>query len=253
MGRSALPINKGFSSPHLLGFVFDQRWISTHDCCVFMRCPRCVRKIHRGADTCPRCGFSLVQADQSFSSELTQLPALADRAGLMRLVERNRVQKAMNRFRWRFPQLFFAVYTGVFRDDETMRCSGFWLLNRARFHDVDGLTNSSCILLIIDVERKCASMSFGYALDPYLDEEMTFRCLSKAHPHWLESCYDEGISALLSELYKILRRQSHFASKSPDRYAQSVLSPGDYESWKESFNTKAKNLLSPTTATDQES
>lgn len=178
-----------------------------------MRCPRCVQKIHRGAETCPRCGFALSCADAAFDQHPQLLPALADRAGWLRLAERRRVQKAMDRFSTRFPDVFFAVYTGIFRDHESLRIAAFWLLNRVRFDNPDDIPNNSAVLLVIDVERKAATMSYGYHLEPYLNEEDTFTCLSKAHQPWLEARYDAGIVALIAALEKILMRKSRQAPR----------------------------------------
>lgn len=141
------------------------------------------------------------------------MTALADRAGLLRLRERNLAADVMRKFSTRFPELFFAVYTGTFRNHENMRIAGFWLLNRRAFENDHDLTNDSCVLLVMDVERKAATLSFGYRLDAYLDEEDTFSCLAKAHPHWIEARYADGIAALIEGLEKILIRRSTHARR----------------------------------------
>jgi len=190
-----------------------------------MKCPRCVQKIHRGAESCPRCGFSMAHADEQFGAVKKEMPTLADRAGLMRLAERRRVQAAMDRFSARFPELFFVVYTGVFRQTESLRIFGFWLLNRAVFEDMPDVKNDSGMALVIDVERKSAALSFGYQLDAYLDEDDTFQCLSKAHPHWLEGQYDLGIVALMRMMEKILQRKCLQAQRDPQKFARKVMPP----------------------------
>jgi hypothetical protein len=149
-----------------------------------------------------------------------EMPSLADRAGLMRLAERRRVQAAIDRFSASFPGLFFTVYTGTLRKGESLRILGFWLLNRAVFEDVHGLSNDAGIALVIDVERKMAAMSFGYQLDAYLDEEDTFQCLCKAYPYWLEGKYDLGIVALISLTEKILRRKCAQAQRGSRKFTQ---------------------------------
>jgi hypothetical protein len=167
----------------------------------------------------------MAHADEQFGTVKREMPTLADRAGLMRLAERRRVQAAMDRFSARFPELLFAVYTGVFRQSESLRIFGFWLLNRAVFEDLEGVKNDAGIALVIDVERKAASISFGYQLDAYLDEEDTFQCLCKAHPHWLEGKYDLGIVALMRMLEKILQRKCIQAQRDPQKFAQKVMPP----------------------------
>lgn len=190
-----------------------------------MKCPRCVQKIHRGADTCPHCGFALGYVDSEFSHHDRVVKCLADRAGLMRRIERNRVQQAMDRFCARFPQLFFCVYSAAFPEASQLRTFGFWLLNRGVFEDVSNRANAAGILLVIDVERKAAGLSYGYLLEPYLDESDCFVCLSKAHSHWLEGKYDEGIIALLKTLTNILERTSRQARRNPKKFSKKVLPP----------------------------
>ncbi len=196
-----------------------------------MKCPRCVQKIHRGAESCPRCGFSLHDADELFADVPVHLPALADRAGLLRLAERNRVSRAMRRFTSRFPELFFAVYTGVFRDHESLRVCGFWVLNRIRLENHSDLANESCVLLVMDAERKAATLSFGYHFDAYLNEDDTFFCLSKAHPHWLEARYGDGIEALMGALAQILAKRSVQVKRNPLAFARRVLTTSALKKW----------------------
>ena len=191
-----------------------------------MKCPRCVQKIHRGAEACPHCGFCLSIADAEFGSVEVIVRTLTDAAGLMRKAERSLVQEAIERFSKRFPQLFFAVYTGVFRESACLRQFGFWLLNRGAFEDVAlHRPNAAGILLVMDVEGKVAGITYGYLLDPYLDEDDTFQCLSKAHPHWLDRRPDQGILALLKTLEKILKKKSRGARKDPKSFKRKVTPP----------------------------
>lgn len=201
-----------------------------------MKCPRCVQKIHRGAESCPRCGFAVDLADEMFADIPRAMPALADRAGLLRLVERNRAKRAMRRFSSRFPELFFAVYTGVFRNHESLRICGFWVLNRTHLENQSDLGNESCVLLVMDAERKAATLSFGYRLDAYLTEDDTFFCLGKAHPHWLEARYDDGIVALIAALEKILIRRAIQAKRDPLKFARRVLSSDAVRKWSAARN-----------------
>lgn len=191
-----------------------------------MKCPRCVQKIHRGAESCPHCGFSLATADGEFGSDEVLVRSLTDAAGLLRKKERERVQSAIDRFSRRFPQLFFAVYTGVFRESANLRQFGFWLLNRGAFEDVElSRPNAAGIVLVMDVEGKAAGLTYGYLLDPYLEEEDTFFCLSKAHPYWLDRRPDDGIIALIKALEKVLKRKSRMVKKDPERFERRVLPP----------------------------
>ena len=209
--------------PDLFCFIFDLDRNFKQAAEAIMRCPRCVQKIHRGAETCPHCGFGMLLADQEFSHHNPVVKCLSDRAGLMRRAERVRVQQSIEKFCARFPQLFFCVHTAVFADPSQLRAFGIWLLNRGIFEDVPQRANASGIVLVMDVERKAAGMSYGYHLEPYLDESDTFECLSRAHPHWLEGKHDHGIIVLLNTLTKILERTSRQAKSHPEKFAKKVV------------------------------
>lgn len=191
-----------------------------------MKCPRCVQRIHRTAEGCPHCGFTLEDADRVFGTDGLVVRRLTDAAGLLRRAERERVREALDRFARRFPQLFLAVYTGAFTEMTSLRQFGFWLLNRAAFEDTGvDQPNEAAVLLAIDAESKAASLSYGYLLDPFLDEGDTFRCLSKAHPHFLEGDYRRGIVAAARALEKVLRRRSRQARRDPERFERKVRPP----------------------------
>ncbi len=188
-----------------------------------MKCPRCVLQIHRGAAECPHCGFTLADADAQFGTSGVPMRRLADAAGMFRSHERRRIQAALDRVAHRFPQLFLSIYTGSGGGMANLRQFGFWLLNHAEFEDLpDGCTNRSGILLVLDPSAKAAAMSFGYALDPYLDQDDTFDCLSRAHAWWLEGRYTEGVLRMVARLEEILRRRSRQARRDPRRFARKV-------------------------------
>lgn len=216
-----------------------------------MKCPRCVQKIHRGAETCPHCGFALGLVDADFSRHDRVVKCLADRAGLMRRTERNRVQLAIDRFNHRFPQLFFCVYTAAFPEAMQLRTFGFWLLNRGKFSEVANRANAAGILLVMDVERKAAGLSYGYHLEPYFDESDSFECLSKAHPYWLEGKHDEGIIMLLKTLTTILERTCRQAKRSPEKFAKKVVPPPQLSSLVEKIRS-SKSSKKSDAATDEE-
>ncbi len=190
-----------------------------------MLCPQCVQRIHRGAESCPHCGYTLVQADDLFGCGAGELPCLADTAGLLRQRERDLVGAAMENFRRRFPQLFTVVFSGRLENAELLRPFGFWLLNRAVFRDRTEQGNAGCILLIIDPESKSAGLSFGYLLDAYLDEASTFDSLAAAHADWIEGNYADGIVRLHSRLAAILAKKARRARRRPERFARRVAPP----------------------------
>lgn len=190
-----------------------------------MRCPRCVQQIHRAAAECPHCGFALADADARFGSTAQPMLRLTDAAGLFRRHERKRIDGILERFGRRFPQLFIAVYTGSGGGGAYLREFGFWLLNRASIEDLPvGMTNASGVLLVVDPAAKAAAISFGYLLDPYLDQDDTFDCLARAHAWWLEGRNTEGVVRVVAQLESVLMRRSRQASRDPDHFGRKVRS-----------------------------
>jgi hypothetical protein len=191
-----------------------------------MKCPRCVQRIHRAAESCPHCGFSLEQADERFGGEDVRLRRLTDRAGILRSDERERVELAMTRIERKFPQVFVAIHTGALGEVANIRQFGFWLLNHAAFEDLPpDKPNQGGILITVDPESKAAGIFFGYLLDPYLDETDTFECLSRAHAYWLEQRYAEGLIRALLHLESLLCRRSRQARRDPGQFRRKVMPP----------------------------
>lgn len=195
-----------------------------------MMCPRCVQQIHRAAGGCPHCGFTLADADARFGDEDVALRMLTDTAGLFRRVDRRRIEHALERFSRRFPQLFAAVYTGSGGGASHLRQFGFWLLNHGAFDDVPpDKPNAAGILIVLDPAAKSAAISFGYLLDPFLDEGDTFDCLSRAHAWWLEGRHADGVLRVLARLDAILRKRSRQARRDPERFERRVRPPARIE------------------------
>lgn len=189
-----------------------------------MKCPRCVQRIHRAAGVCPHCGFSVTDADDQFGSEEVTLRSLTDAAGLFRKGERGRVEAAMAEIGQRFPQIFVAVYTGPLGEISNIRQFGFWLLNRAAFEDVPvNKPNEAGILFTIDPESKAAGITFGYLLDPFIEESDTFDCLSRAHSHWLDGRYADGLVKAIRYLGKILGKRCRQARRDPEKFERKVM------------------------------
>lgn len=184
-----------------------------------MKCPRCVQRVHRAAIQCPHCGFEVTAADEVFGAGNVRVKCLTDAAGVLRRRERDAVRRLLVDFQRRFPQLFFAVYYGSFKELPSLRQFGFWLLNRGAFADVDvRRPNEAGILLSVDVGGKSAGISYGYMLQPFLDDDTTFRALSAAHPFFLQGQYLRATEVVVERLSKTLGRQARRAKRDPEPF-----------------------------------
>ena len=122
----------------------------------------------------------------------------------------------MEGFETKFPQLFVSICLSAFEDADILRQYGFWLLNRASFVDVDvGRPNATGILILVDVNAKSASITYGYALMPYLNEDSTFAALSAGHPLFLQGDYPGALKAVIQKLEAILIKGWRKVRKDP--------------------------------------
>ncbi|MFK7909605.1 MAG: hypothetical protein AB8F34_03290 [Akkermansiaceae bacterium] len=144
---------------------------------------------------------------------------LSDAAGVLRLNERKKAGKWLDGFENSFPQLFFSVYYGALDEMSNIRQFGMWLLNHGAFEDVElSRPNDGGILLVVDVNSQTASISFGYLVDVFLNEEDTFRILSAAHPYLLQGNHLKALGVVVRKLSSILRKRSSKARRNPNHY-----------------------------------
>ena len=69
--------------------------------------------------------------------------------------------------------------------------------------------------LLTSVNAKSASITFGYALMPYLSEESTFEALSAGHPFFLQGDYLKALKAVIKKLEVLLVKEWRRARKDP--------------------------------------
>jgi len=168
----------------------------------------------------------MADADAQFGAGEVRLHCLSDHAGVLKRGERERAAALLDRFLLRFPQLFFAVHTSVLSELASLRQFGFWLLNRAAFDDLGAdRPNEGGILLVIDPEAKVAGLSFGYLLEPYLDEADTFVLLTAAHPFLLQGQYLKAIGEIEKRLSRLLVKRAGQARRDPARFERKVAAP----------------------------
>lgn len=148
-----------------------------------------------------------------------RLRSLTDAAGVLRKKERVAARKILASFQRKFPQLFFGIYFGTFKELPSLRQFGFWLLNRGAFEDVDvSRPNEAGILLSVDVGGKSAGITFGYALQPFLDDELTFKALSAAHPFFVQGQWLKASEVVIKRLSKTLAKQARRAKRNPEGF-----------------------------------
>ncbi|MGB2402713.1 MAG: TPM domain-containing protein [Akkermansiaceae bacterium] len=157
--------------------------------------------------------------NQLYGDEEVSLKRIADVAGALRLRERRKLERSLDLFQLSFPQLFFSIYYGALEDRTNIRQFGMWLLNHAAYEDLEiSRPNDGGILLLVDLNTKVASITYGYLLDPFLSEEDTFDILAKAHPHLLQGNHLKAALVVINQLSRTLKRKSRRANRHPEMF-----------------------------------
>jgi hypothetical protein len=158
----------------------------------------------------------MVHADEVFGKKDIKLKKFSDVAGVFRMKDREPMRKVLEGFETKFPQLFVSIYLGAFEDLKSLRQYGFWMLNRTHYVDVESKRpNATGILILVDVNAKSASITYGYALHPYLDESSTFAALSTGHPLFLQGDYLGALKAVIQKLEVLLIKGWRRVTKDP--------------------------------------
>ncbi|MBK1791594.1 TPM domain-containing protein [Persicirhabdus sediminis] len=170
-----------------------------------MYCPRCLQRIHRGANDCPHCDFSLPVLLAELDDAQLVGPCLSDSAGALKAKERRALNHLLERFRYQFPQVSVAVHFETLPFETDLRERAFFLQNGYQCSGSDVPVEQS-LTVLLDMEKKEITMCYGYAFEEMLSEQMTFDLLVKTHPYLLQSQYLRAIKVLLVAVAKVLRR-----------------------------------------------
>lgn len=170
-----------------------------------MACPACQLNFEEEVLSCPRCGFSGAVAVRKFNFAAPSLTGVIDPTG--ELVESARVglEKGLERLEKSFPQIrvIFCFMPDGIADD--LREFGFWLLNASPLDENNGMAERPwTILCVLDRARRQASLSSGYAVEPFLRDEYVLALFRKERSGLYSGDYPEVLLRLLAGLEKIL-------------------------------------------------
>ncbi len=98
-------------------------------------CPKCSSNFHRGAEEqCPRCGFSLKQAEHIFGIHDTLFQRVTDEAGALTHKERSAVAQVLEKIERRIAPVALSVYFTDHGQQEHFRSHALWIINHLRLH-----------------------------------------------------------------------------------------------------------------------
>jgi len=153
-----------------------------------MKCPLCQQPIHEGAEQCPHCERDGSHLDTLYQEKETNIKLLHDRAGILRVKERQQVNYWIQKFGREFPNCSLSIHCVDLNDEQNAKSYGIWALNFPTYTDLGETKSTSFTLcLVIDVHKKEVALNYGYQLEPYLDAESCFNAITPAHPYLLDN------------------------------------------------------------------
>ena len=133
------------------------------------------------------------------------------------------LDKAIEPLEQSLPQIRVHVCLGRLHPDTDPREFGFWLFNASVPPDTEAASHRPWgVLLVIDRASRRASLTIGYALDPFVSDRHLTTCLEAAHPDFQRSRYGPGAATCLKKLHTLLSTAQRNSTGVATRFRQSI-------------------------------
>jgi len=171
-----------------------------------MACPSCHGLLSEAVDECPRCGYSGHAAVAKFPFVAPPLDHFIDPVGYLSEGARGKIDKALESLKQRFPQVSLSVCIIDLVEDTDPREFGFWMFNASQVRDEqEKASRPWTILLMIDDQNGRASVTPGYAIEPFLNEEDWESLLRMERKHFFAKDYETGVLRFIDGAGQILK------------------------------------------------
>jgi hypothetical protein len=172
-----------------------------------MTCPGCRAIIEEPVENCPRCGYSGHSVVKKFPFAAPTIERYIDPNGHFGPADRELIDEALSELATRFPQVRFSFCVIDLEQETDPREFGFWMLNASPVNDPgEEKLRPWTILLLIDGANDRVSVTSGYAIEPFLNEERWVALLQFSGRLFLRRDYGaavlnfvEGAVGVLSE------------------------------------------------------
>jgi TPM domain len=119
--------------------------------------------------------------------------------------ERSSVETLIGRLASTYPQIDVCVCLASLAKKVDAREFGFWLFNAVRPQTMDEHTRRPwAILFVIDPTNRGASLTIGYALDPWIGDEILATVLAAAKEEFRSSRWVRGLNRAFDALNRAL-------------------------------------------------
>jgi len=137
-----------------------------------MACPGCHTTLRDPVDQCPYCGFTGQDSMSRFPFAAPAMSRFIDPSGRLTEGDRDKIGRTLADLARKFPQPRFCFCLVDLDEDADPREFGFWLMNASPVNDPqEAQLRPWTILLVIDEANGRASVTPGYAIEPFLDDE----------------------------------------------------------------------------------
>lgn len=179
-----------------------------------MACPGCHVSLADPVDQCPRCGYTGHDSMTRFSFPAPSMSRFIDPAGHFLESDRARIGKGLGELAKKFPQARICFCVIDLAEETDPREFGFWLMNAS---PVDGPEEAEMrpwtILLVIDDINGRASVTPGYAIEPFLDDQSWQALIRRERQHFFGRDYVNAALKFIEGATEILMDGANRADK----------------------------------------
>ena len=159
-----------------------------------MACLGCSSILSEPSDHCPRCEYSGHETVAKFPFAAPPIERYIDPVGYLYEGARKKIDKALVGLKKKFPQVELSICIIDLIEETDPREFGFWLFNASKVRDeAEAAIRPWTILLLIDDQNGRASITPGYAIEPFLDDEKWESLLRMERKHFFAKDYEKGV------------------------------------------------------------
>jgi len=184
-------------------------------------CPSCGDGVEDGMRACASCGYGFEFATRLLPYEAPPLRKFIDYDGQLSRDDIKTGQRALEKLRAHFPQITLCTCIARVPKEVSLSEFGFWFFNQS-VPNSPRLTERRLhsILLCIDPDRGGASLTLGYGLDPFIDDESLAQCLEKIRKPLAAQDYGKVIRKLCRALRPVLNSGHEIVNRA---YSEAIL------------------------------
>jgi uncharacterized membrane protein YgcG len=172
-------------------------------------------------DACVYCGFTAFQAVEKFRLAAPELGLVHDEEGLLRGRRRERLEEQIREFNRDFPQLSVTIYLTALPSSWDAREFGYWLANASPMNaEEDPGKRFFKLLLVVDDANKQASITTGYALEPFITSRQRTQILAGRRGLFQRRDYFRAPRRTLEDLRRVLAASCRKAGRIAQSYDQ---------------------------------